>query len=383
LQPFSEAYFLQGSEFSTYDTDWARVHDVPVEVNPATPDLTAEVEAVPELEPEGTQPSTVPRVITLDELRKLVRQPVEVFFRSRLGVKLDGVEDVAQEEEPFSLNGLERYQIGQGLLNAEDVNVSLGTLQMSGKLPMAAFGARSVAEFQREVAVVLERRLPWTQIYPHPVSAQSVALDADGFTVTGTLTGLLSQQPSGAGKRSWLQLHQRLGKVAEGKDDDLTARVHIVAGLWVNHLAACASGMNVLSAQLGLDDQVVFNALSMDEAMAVLKRLVVAYQAAWQQPLPVACKTGWAYLQTQMKNDRLAADGSDKEPKDPHEVAGLVFNGDYYKGEVEESAYLARAFDDYEDIEGGLPHWAERIYGDLALHVRVGRGAAQADGVGA
>lgn len=387
LQPFSEAYFLQGSEFSTYDNDWARVHGVPVTVNPGKPaSATATATATPtasELEPEGARPSAVPQVITLDELRKLVRQPVEVFFRSRLGVRLDGVEEVAQEEEPFSLNGLERYQVGQDLLNAEDVNLSLGTLQMSGKLPMAAFGARSVAEFQREVAVVLERRLPWTQIYPHPVPAQSVALDADGFTVTGTLTGLLSQQPSGDGKPSWLQLHQRLGKVAEGKDDDLTARVHIVAGLWVNHLAACASGMTVVSVQLGLDDQVVFNALSVDEALAALRRLAGAYQAAWQQPLPVACKTAWAYLQTQMKNDRLAAVGSAKEPHDPHEVAELVFNGGYYKGEVEESAYLARAFDDYGDIEGGLPHWAELIYGDLARHVQVGQGAAQADGVGA
>ena len=375
LQPFSDTYFLQGSAFSTYDSDWARVHGVTM--------LDAKLAVTPGLESQSTPPSAVPQAITLDELRKLVRQPVEVFFRSRLGVKLDGVEEVAQEEEPFSLNGLEKYQVGQALLHAEDANLALSHLQMSGQLPMAAFGARTVAEFQREVAVVLERRSHWTQVYPHSVPTQSVALDVNGIAVTGTLTGLLAQQDTGAANPSWLQLHQRLGKVAEGDDKDLTARVHIVAGLWVNHLAACASGMHVVSVQLGLDDQVVFGALRVDEAMNALNRLVAAYQAAWLQPLPVACKTAWAYLQTQRKNDRLAADASSKEPKDPHEVAGLVFNGDHYKGEIEESAYLARAFTDYEDMEDGLAQWAELIYGDLARHVRVGQGAVQGDGEGA
>ena len=364
LQPFSDAYFLEGSAFSTYDKDWAQVQSMAIDVRADNADAKDE------------HLSAVPQAITLDELRRLVRQPVDVFFRSRLGVKLDGVDEVAQEEEPFSLNGLEKYKIGQDLLNAADVDVALSQLHLSGQLPIAAFGARTVAEFQREVALVLQRRRPWTQIYPHPVPAQSVALELDGFTITGTLVGLFSQHQLGAAPPSWLQLHQRLGKVAEGKEDGLTARVHIVAGLWVNHLAACASGMNVVSVQLGLDDHVVFNALSVDEAQAALKRLLTTYQAAWQRPLPVACKTAWAYLQVQMKNDRRDADGAGKEPKDQHEVAEPFFTGSFnVTGELQESAYLARAFADYEDIEAGLARWAEPIYGDLARHVRVGQAA--------
>ena len=376
LQPFSEAYFLQDSVFSTYDKDWERVHHAPLPAGSALATVAAAS--------ERASPSTGPSVITLDELRRLVRQPVEVFFRSRLGVKLDAVAELAQKEEPFALNGLEKYQIGQDLLTAEDVPVALRHLQMSGKLPMAAFGARIVLELQREVAVVLERRRLWTQIYPHRVPAQFVNLDVDGCTLSGALTGLLSQQEDCPVHAPLLQLHQRLGKVVEGKDDDVRARVHVVTRLWVNHLAACASGMNVVSVQLGLDEQVVFNTLSVDAARAALKRLVTAYQAAWQQPLPVACKTAWAYLQAQMRNDRLAVDASGKEPKDPHEVAEPLFSGDFHiTGEVQESAYLARAFADYEAIEAGLPHWAECIYGDLARQVRLGQADAQAAGAGA
>lgn len=159
----------------------------------------------------------------------------------------------------------------------------------------------------------------------------------------------------------------------------MTARVHIVAGLWVNHLAACASGMTVVSVQLGLDDHVVFNTLSVDDAKNALQRLLTAYEAAWQQPLPVACKTAWAYLQTQMKNARLEAAGAGKETKDPHEVAEPFFSGGFNTtGELEASAYLARAFAAYEDIEQGVEQWAEPIYGDLARHVCVGQAAGQA-----
>ena len=60
------------------------------------------------------------------------------------------------------------------------------------------------------------------------------------------------------------------------------------------------------------------------------------------------------------------------------------FTGNFRtRGEVQESAYLARALVDYDDIEEGLPQWAERIYGDLARHVQVGQADVPATGPGA
>ena len=138
LQPFSESYFLQGSAFTTYDKDWARVH--------AGPDSVDQSSATKRGMPSGPNVSTMPQQITLEELRRLVRQPVEVFFRTRMGVMLDGVDEIAQEEEPFFLNGLEKYQVGKELLEAADASLALNNIQMSGRLPMAAFGAREAAE---------------------------------------------------------------------------------------------------------------------------------------------------------------------------------------------------------------------------------------------
>ena len=94
--------------------------------------------------------------------------------------------------------------------------------------------------------------------------------------------------------------------------------------------------------------------------------------------MPVACKTAWAYLQAQAKAERVAVDKPDKV-KDPHEVAQAVFEGGFKRdSELTSSAYLARAFDSYQDIEAELPHWAELLYGAMASNVslQVEEGAA-------
>jgi exodeoxyribonuclease V gamma subunit len=163
-------------------------------------------------------------------------------------------------------------------------------------------------------------------------------------------------------------MNQRLGAVLEGSGEDQTARGHIIAGLWVNHLAACASGIHLTSTQLGLDGQVIFEAMSQDEALAILQELVDAYWEAWKRPLPVACKTAWAYLQAHAKAERVAPEKPDKV-KDPHEVAQAIFEGGFKRdSELTSSAYLARAFDSYQDIEEELPQWAQTLYGAMVSH---------------
>ncbi len=356
LQPFSESYFLQDSPFQTYDKDWARVHEA--QHTKETSDSPAALAA--------------PTALTLADLRQLVRQPVEVFFKARLRVRLETVEELAQLEEPFSLNGLEQYQAGQDLLDAHELQPAIEKLTLSGKLPMAAFGTRLAADLQEKAQIVLDRQTGWKTHYPHALPAQSIALNVGGIAITGTLEGLWS------GEAAWLQLNQRVGAVLEGEKEAQTARGHVVTSLWVHHLAACASGMPVTSVQLGLDGQVVFNTLPQEEALGVLQRLVKVYLAAWERPLPVACKTAWAYLQAKAQADQLAFDNPDKEPKDPHDAAQAAFEGGHRAGERTESAYLTRAFESYDDVELELPAWAELLYGDMAQHVQLAHRAGAA-----
>ncbi|MDP3191445.1 exodeoxyribonuclease V subunit gamma [Rhodoferax sp.] len=349
LQAFSEAYFLQDSPFASYANDWARVHE----------------QAAPQTPQAGPPALAAPTALALADLRQLLRQPVEVFFKSRLRVWLDTLEELEQTEEPFALNGLEQYQAGQALLDATELPQALEHMRLSGQLPMAAFGQRLATELQAKTQVVLDRQGEWTLRYPEPLPAQSIELQVGGISLTGTLEGIYH------GEGGWLQMNQRVGAVLEGEKEARTARAHVVVGLWLQHLAACASAMPLTSVQLGLDGQVIFAPLPQADALRMLQGLVTAYLAAWERPLPVACKSAWAYLQAQAQAARLAATDPDKEPKDPHEAAQAVFEGARRAGERAESAYLARAFESYDEIEAELPDWAERLYGDMARHIQL------------
>ena len=377
LQPYSEAYFLQGSRYQTYDNEWARLHGPHSAGESAAPAPVSVAGAASNAGGLTGTATAAPLALTWDDLRKLLRQPVEVFFRSRLRIHFDRLEEDLPELEPFALSKLEAHQIGQQLLQATDPEVALADLHRSGRLPMAGFGERQVERIKRELDVVLKHQAPWRDQYPFACPAIAMDLSIAGVAITGTLAGLWSSQPDGPAGPC-LQISQRLGAVLEGSAKARTARGYILVGLWVHHLAACASGLELHSVQLGLDGQVVLPPLPQAQALEQLQTLVQAYRQAWQRPLPVACKTAWAYWQTQSRQTAFPqADGKSDKPgkadkaKDPHEEAQKVFEGGPYGGEIQESAYLARAFDSYQDLEAELPHWAQLLYGPLVAHASV------------
>jgi exodeoxyribonuclease V gamma subunit len=377
LQAYSEAYFLQGSRFQTYDDEWARLHGgASVPGRPG--DDASAADPTRAMAPAQTP---TPQTLGVDDLRQLLRQPVEVFFRARLRIRFDAPQEAQNELEPFALNQLEKYHIGQSLLQATDTARALGALRLSGQLPLAAFGARQADTLARELDVVLERRTPWREKYPFDSPAVSIALHIGGVAVTGTLTGLWCMQDraalegtAAAANPPLLQLGQRLGAVLEGRGSAQTARGHIVASLWVNHLLACASGLSLTSVQLGLDGQVLLAPLPQHEAMALLETLVQVYQQAWLRPLPVACKTAWAYLKVMAPSPQAAEQqpGAEEPIDDAHEAAQAVFEGDFlHAGERASSPYLARAFDSYQDLEPELAQWSRVLYGALFHHASV------------
>jgi len=369
LQPFSEAYFEQGSGFETFDADWEKIRPLALmnQGQVATEMIVTEVSSV----------TATPSALTLANLQRLLRQPVEVFFRQRLQVEFDELEDLEQEDEPFALNHLQQHQAGVDLLQASGSALALRSLHAAGSLPLAGFGARMAGELMDKVQTVLMSRSTWLQAYPVALDAVPIELSSGvdsgtPQTLTGTLTGLWAQ---GQGQNApCLQLAERTGAVLQGRGATLAARHHVLVGLWLRHLVACASGLQITSVQLGVDGQVVFHPLAADAALAALGRLGQAYAQAWAQPLPVACKTAWAYLLTERQNTQLLAAG--KPAKDLHDAAREAFEGGQRGGERMESAYLQRAFASYDELAESLPDWAPLLYGDLLAQAEVSTGVA-------
>jgi exodeoxyribonuclease V gamma subunit len=365
LQPFSSAYFEAGSGFETYDADWERIQPV-VKVEPAQ-------DAV-----ENIASSDPVTELTLADLQRLLRQPVEVFFRNRLQLEFDSLDELDQTDEPFALNALQQHSAGAALLQSASSAVALQQLQGAGQLPLAGFGQQLAQQLLTKAEQVRCAQARWLQIHPQPLAAQPVDLTlAGGISLSGTLAGLWGQADAAHGQPGpCLQLAARTGAVLQGSKSATAARGHVLVNLWVNHLGACASGLALTSVQLGVDGQVVIRPIASDVALAALGRLAQAYTSAWAAPLPVACQTAWAYLQAEKQNLLLAQAG--KPAKDPHEAAEDTFEGGQHGGERAQSAYLQRAFESYADLATELPHWAQAIYGDLADSVDVSQAGAVA-----
>jgi exodeoxyribonuclease V gamma subunit len=319
----------------------------------------------------------MPQSLTLADLQRLLRQPVEVFFRNRLQVEFDSLDELEHTDEPFALNALQAHQAGSNLLLASDTAQATIKLRASGQFPLAGFGELAANALADKAQQVRTRQAVWLQAHPVTLLVQAIDLLLDNeVRLTGTLSGLrgaVSTDMNLPGAPC-LQLEARPGAVLEGGKTP-TPRGHVLIRLWVNHLAACASGLNLTSVLIGVDGEVQLAPIDSGNARSKLNRLLRAYAQAWAQPLPVGCKTAWTYLVTEQRNWVQQATG--KPGKDPHEEAQKAFEGGQFGGERAESSYLQRAFDTYDDLSDDLSNWAEELYGDLLAAVMPSPGVQQ------
>jgi exodeoxyribonuclease V gamma subunit len=290
----------------------------------------------------------------------LLRQPVEVFLVERLRLRLDQPQEAAEEEEPFSLDGLEKYKLNQRIALADDAQHALAQLRLSGQLALAGFGEAQQNALLRDRDTLREQLDALLPPWPHAVSAQSAhwqlgntRLSAEWANGQTLWRSTSATQSVGTGQNTqWLQVTLRPGAVTEGKKENQQARLDTLSHLWLHHLAACASGTPTKSVQIGFDAAVEFQPIAADTAQAHLQNLCDAYLQAWAQPLPVAAKTACAYVM-----------GLTAEHKDPMGKAQAAFEGGFNNsGEYQDSSALQRVFNSFEDIQPTLADWAARLY---------------------
>jgi len=180
-----------------------------------------------------------------------------------------------------------------------------------------------------------------------------------------------------------LQLSLQLGAVTHGKGNDLP-RWDKWINLWVVHVLACASGHPVRSVLLGIDGETTMPQLSPAQATAQLRLWLQAYAQAWQAPLPVALRTGLAYLEVLEEKSEKPGSEPVHSPADMEIDASLderalahardAFDGRYLaEGEWGRSPYLQRSFESFDDMAPSLPQWADALYGGLLKQVQLTR----------
>jgi exodeoxyribonuclease V gamma subunit len=334
LQPFSRVYFQQGG-LLTYAGEWRLAHGAGQEDGG---------DALPayELEPDF--------VLKLGELASFLRQPARYFFRRRLGVVFADAAQVGEDEEPFALDALERYQIEDHLLDdsgepekLHEVRATLaaraGRLAREGVLPIGLMGRMWQEQLVESLAPV---RTEWLRLgarFPETAPKQAVRLELQDTVLDDWIDRLRSDGEHIA----WLmQLSSKvLDRNGRPRGDKLIAP-------WLRQLASAAAGHPVTGYLVARDAVLEMAPLGQEGSLEVLRDLVRLWRANLDAPLPVACRTALAQL----------ADGDPRATYD---------GGFELSGEVDDLC-LARLWPDFEALRdaGGWPDLAEELYGPLA-----------------
>ena len=337
LQPFSRRYFEAGqnTRVFTYAHEWQRAHRAPVDATAAT------------LPP--WQPDTA---LDMRQLQRFLAKPVASFFQQRLNVYFSEADPGTQDDEPFVLDGRQRYDALDRVLHAtlaaadngvpteQAAVLAVRQLAEQGALPPGGFGAALQDEFASRAHELAQQWLQACASWPLHEERFELRHSAQGVTVEDWLTDL---RHDGRGH------HRRLERVSGALlDQDGQLRHDKLVDAWVIHLLANAQGLAMSTQLIGSDAQPTLRALPRGDAAAMLDALLRALCEGMQAPLPVARKTAFAWLSA------VAA------AKEPLKAAALRYDGDDYGhaiGEVREDAYLARAWPDFAGLlQAGFEH---------------------------
>ena len=363
LQPFSRRYFEVDSPLVTYAREWRAAHE-------GTPSSDADERGVEtDTGAKATQRSFTfvpnPNVsLTLGQLTQFLRNPVKVFFRQRLLVSFEEIEDDNADLECFEIDGLSQYGLLQDLLDKAtlltntdlehaSIRQSLTRLRNAGELPMKGFGDIKQQELTDILTDMLQAWHVEQARFPLDAPRQSVRLQAGEVLLEDWIDHLRqgvetsdsgASHPAGA-NTAWLELiPSKLLK----KTKNPVPRPDKLLAPWVRSLAMAVSGRSAQGVMVGRDGVIEISPVPQDEAKNTLSMLLALWIKGMNLPLPLPFKTALASLE---------------KP----ESAAAQYEGDYtFDGEIEEPC-LARIFPDFEALteDGQFDMLAQQAYAPL------------------
>lgn len=343
LQPFSRRYFTGGDRLFSYAREWRVLHE----------DI-AEQQADEALEHVAQDAP-----IDMSQLQRFLRNPAEHFFGYRLKVFMRERDDATEDDEPFSLNGLEQYRLRQWLLEQasagqppdwpQQLEQAAGRLQARGELPLAGFGGLALAQVLEPLRDQLQRLgvqwQRWDQSLDQPLLLHS---ELPGKArLEGALAGLRSTSGSGAQARVVLVTSKLLDKHGKPRWDKLMAD-------WCVHVLAAASAHPLCSVLVGANGDIELAPMGAAQAQLIVTGWLEGWRESLRRPLPVVPETAFAWLTA-------------KQDKRESSAQGCYEGSEYRTGELSNSPILQRTYPDFasllasEEFEG----WAQQLYQPL------------------
>jgi exodeoxyribonuclease V gamma subunit len=248
-------------------------------------------------------------IVAIEDLVRFVQHPVRAFLRQRLRISLADVADEVSDALPVELDQLERWDVGQRLLESRLAgvagNAAIKAEIARGTLPPGVLGKPVVDELYPIVdrIVLTAEELVAGQPDAEPIDVQ-LALPS-GRVLSGTVSGLRGQRLltvlySRVGPKhrlaSWVRL---LAATAALPERALSATT-------VGRAARSASEAMVTVAKIPPFGEEA--AARRATATAHLEILLDLYDRGMREPLPLFCATSAAYAQAVLAGrDPIAA----------------------------------------------------------------------------
>ncbi|EXI73640.1 MAG: Exodeoxyribonuclease V gamma chain [Candidatus Accumulibacter sp. SK-11] len=334
LQPFSAEYFPTNPEAArlfTYAREWQAGGVPPGSARWAGDDVPLPL---------------LPRdeALSLRELEDFVAHPVRSFFRQRLGVVFAGDDPVGEDQEPFVVDALGRWQLQDELIavqlaalqRGDDIGEAgrarLAAISRRGALPGGAFGEALAEELLAPLDGLFERYRQalarWPLLAPAAEELRLTAvIDGQPLQIADWLAGVRSD---GSGGRGRVVIDS--SELVQGR----SVRGDRVLRHWLRHLALQVTGGPLTTLLVGRQGDVELAGLLPEEAESRLRQLLQAWQDGMRRPLPLAVRAAFAWLDSGSEEDaRQAYDGGYQRP-----------------GEVDRDPCLRRAFPDFRTLTG-------------------------------
>jgi len=308
LQAFSPSYFRGRKRAFSYSQE---------DLNAARAALGSRNLPEPLISKGLTEPQMEWKVIDLEGLSRFFSNPAKFLLKGRLGIRLKTFSDRQEETEPFVLEGLERYQLEQGLvekgLSGWDLGKFAPVVKASGQLPHGTIGDCVYESSRLGVEEFINSAGPW--IRETPLETLELDLHLAGVNMIA-----------------------RVGKVypdalVQYRYARLRAKDHL--RLWLVHLLLNGFGPENYPRQsvlLGRDETWLYGPIT--GGQEVLERLLEIYLQGLRRPLHFFPESSLKYA------DALFGKGRSEEVA-MRDAGNTWYGNDFSRGEASDDYFQA------------------------------------------
>lgn len=331
LVAFSPLYFNTDPQLFSYASEWV-------------PAAEAESRVATEFF-SSSLPEDLTEQLELSTLLSFLKNPCRSFFNQRLKVFFSNHEIEAQDEEPFTLGGLDAYLIKQRYLDAALAGNNLDELDRTvlaeGTLPVAKTGSMLLRKIRNDCEELAHKILPMYE-------GEAAKIEVEASFGPLQLQGWLDR---------CFPAHMLRYRPAQVNARDRLAT-------WVEHLALCisASDQPCTTVYRGLSGKVHFRSVPREKAHAFLHVLIEFYQKGMRAPQAFDAHCAYDYLK-QFK-------------KDPDKALSSLeanYYGSAFKNGLLDDPYFRRSYPHFEKFSEKFLPLVDAIYAPMYEYMEEGK----------